>query len=52
MRCEHKETKQKLVSWAIDCQGKHEQSFRRVECCTKCGCIVTYDTNKQGNKKA
>jgi len=46
--CEHQKTKEKLISWAVDYQGEHEQGFRKVECCVDCGCVVTYSTLQQG----
>jgi hypothetical protein len=38
-RCDHKKAKVKLVAWATDCKGEHEQGFRRAKCCAKCGCL-------------
>lgn len=37
MLCDHKKTKKKLVAWATDCKGKHEQGFKMKECCCRCG---------------
>ncbi len=35
--CPHKVVKPKLVAWARDISGEHEQGFRTVNCCTACG---------------
>jgi len=40
MECEHKNTKVKLVSWATDCKGQHEQGFKRMVCCADCGVVI------------
>ena len=37
MLCKHSRTKKKLVSFAFDYQGKHEQGFHRKKCCAICG---------------
>lgn len=39
-KCDHKKTKRKLVTWATDCKGNHEQGFKWVECCIRCGSEV------------
>ncbi len=46
--CPHKEVKPKLVAWAIDVNGGHEQGFRTVNCCTACGKVVP-TTNEASN---
>ena len=40
MRCQHRETKYKLVAWATGSRYGHRQGFKRVLCCAKCGCLV------------
>ena len=40
MLCEHKKSKKKLVSWAIDSRYGHEQGFKIAECCIKCGKVI------------
>lgn len=35
--CAHAVTKHKLLAWAFDSQGKHEQGFKNVEQCAHCG---------------
>jgi len=37
MLCKHKKTKKKLISNAVEYNGKHKQSFDYVECCCFCG---------------
>ena len=38
--CPHKNTRPKLVAWASDVNGKHEQGFRTENCCIVCGAVV------------
>ena len=40
LKCDHKKSKMKLVAWAFNYKGKHEQGFKMVKCCAKCGCVV------------
>ena len=39
-QCTHTRTKQKLVAFAIDYKGKHEQGFRTLLCCADCGIVI------------
>ena len=40
MKCQHTNTKMKLVSWAIDFKGKHRQGFKMKTCCADCGAVI------------
>ncbi len=38
--CPHKHTRPKLVAWATDTKGIHEQGFKIENCCIDCGTVV------------
>ena len=40
MFCEHPEAQVRLVAWATDCKGQHEQGFSHKYTCTSCGQVV------------
>lgn len=44
MSCNHSRTKMKMVAWATESQGEHEQGFSHELCCAECGCKVDAPT--------
>lgn len=43
--CQHKLKKQKLVAWAYDYKGNHEQGFVMKLCCSCCGKVIGSTNN-------
>jgi len=50
IRCNHKNTKYKMVSWATDCRYGHEQGFTTdVLCCADCGKVMPKSAKEDDN---